>query len=280
MDTASAHGEAVNNTAEAASNLKESYESALGSEKPQSIVGDDVMKVIAKPDEIPGDPLSGIGGHMDDDILDMDGAYPAKEYTREKLDGLRNPESIQHEGNWDALTESFSRSPSVDAFVPLMTQQSVAQLPAGTTQQLVSVNFPLKVHTSKLYEEGFTNPAMAQSDFSQDQLTQLRTFEDILNKQPSNSSALLNFVEASKEVAQNLKGQFGALWQKPTEQVDIADSDPYKEDKEANLARRFSDDENDTLDDVADEVDDYALSQDQENPEEAYIQELVEKTQM
>jgi hypothetical protein len=199
--TAEAHNEAALRTAAVADSLKESADAALGGWKPQGDVSD-VMKVIAKPEEIPGDPLSDAAAAearkgIDDDILDMDGQYPGKEYTREKLDGLQNPESIQHEGNWDALIESFSRNPSVDAFVPLMTQQSVtsvAQLPEGNTKQLVSVNFPLKVHTAKLFEEGFANPAMAQSDFSQDQLTQLHTFEQILNQQPSNSTALLNFV--------------------------------------------------------------------------------------
>jgi hypothetical protein len=40
-----------------------------------------------------------------------------------------------------------------------------------------------------------------------------------------------------------------------------ADADPYREDKQANIARRFSeeDDMSDNMDDIADEVDDYAL---------------------
>jgi hypothetical protein len=137
---------------------------------------------------------------LDDDSLDIDGQYPSKEFTNDV--SVKSPAAIQREeGNWDALTESFSRNPSIDGFMPLMTQQSAAQLPETSQKQLVTVNYPMKVHTSKLFEEGFTNPKMAQSEFVQDQITQLHEFEKELNRNPSNSSALINFVQASKEVS-------------------------------------------------------------------------------
>ena len=98
--------------------------------------------------------------------------------------------------------------------MPLMTHYSAAQVNAGG--RVVTRKAPsMKVNTADLYEEGFANPASAQTEFAVDQLTQLRLYEETLNAHPQSSTALINFVQASKEVATNLKTQFGTLWEKP-----------------------------------------------------------------
>ena len=130
---------------------------------------------------------------LDDQILEVDGAYPRKEFVRDKMDGFKNPDLVQPEGNWDAFLSEFSRSPSIDGFMPLMTHYSAAQVNAGG--RVVTRRAPkMKVNTVDLYEEGFANPASAQTEFAVDQLTQLRIYQDALNASPQNSTALINFV--------------------------------------------------------------------------------------
>lgn len=114
----------------------------------------------------------------------------------------------------------------------------------------------------------------------------------MLNREPSNSTALLNFVEASNEVSNNLKTQYGSLWQSPSDQ--IAEPDPYSEDKQANINRRFTsgDDSYDYAnisDQDVDDVDDYAEIQQTAEPEEGnediygedeFIQQAIEKSRL
>ena len=82
----------------------------------------------------------------------------------------------------------------------------------------------MNVHTSQIFMEGFTDPATANTEFAQKQLKFLHGYEQTLNQDPSNSAALHSFVTVSRQVSQNLKNQYGALWEMPIEVKEKADA--------------------------------------------------------